>query len=148
MSIFTILLLIAGAAIVWRIFRALEESGSAAESAPASGTHRIQSGLEAASARGRGHAWVGRVVEFAYRDAAGERSRRQVEVISVFRSGSQSYLHGYCRLRGAERFFRLERIVGDLVDAESGEIIERRDSDVPAGSRAKQDDAASGSCAG
>jgi hypothetical protein len=63
------------------------------------------------------------VVEFSYRDADGKRSHRKVDVISVFTLGSQSYLHGDCRLRGAQRFFRLERIVGDLVDVQTGEVM-------------------------
>lgn len=61
-------------------------------------------------------------VEFVYEDAAGEITRRHITVHSI----DSTYLKGECHDRQAERTFRLDRIIGDLVDCETGEILSPR----------------------
>lgn len=58
-------------------------------------------------------------VEFTYEDSAGDITRRRVTVHSV----TSAYLKGECHDRQAERTFRLDRIVGDLTDCKTGEIL-------------------------
>ncbi len=58
-------------------------------------------------------------VAFTYMDADGEVSSRRVTV----HSATSSHLKGECHDRQAERTFRLDRIVGDLVDCETGELL-------------------------
>lgn len=58
------------------------------------------------------------VVRFDYEDASGVPSRRRVSVIRA----DKTYLEGRCHLRGAMRTFRLDRVVGDIISEESGEI--------------------------
>lgn len=56
---------------------------------------------------------------FEYIDANGDWSMRTVTVNSV----SSSRIQGVCHLRHAERTFLLERIEGDIVDLETGEVF-------------------------
>lgn len=63
--------------------------------------------------------WSIGVVEFTYEDSAGDISYRTVTV----HSASTLYLKGECHDRQAERTFRLDRIIGDLTDCETGEIL-------------------------
>ncbi|MNJ56522.1 hypothetical protein D3C77_520720 [compost metagenome] len=63
--------------------------------------------------------WSMGQVEFSYEDTKGEITYRTVTVHSITRT----YLKGECHGRQAERTFRLDRIIGDLVDCETGEII-------------------------
>lgn len=58
-------------------------------------------------------------VEFAYEDAEGEVTFRRVTVHSV----TATHLKGECHERGEERTFRIDRIIGDLTDCETGEIL-------------------------
>lgn len=58
-------------------------------------------------------------VEFKYRDADGVVTLRRVTVHSV----TPTYLKGECHERGAERTFRLDRIIDDLVDCQTGEVL-------------------------
>lgn len=58
-------------------------------------------------------------VEFSYVDADGVKTQRTVTVHSVTRV----YFKGECHTRREERTFRLDRIVGDLVDCDTGEIL-------------------------
>lgn len=62
-------------------------------------------------------------VEFTYRDVDGVVTRRRVTVHSL----TQTYLKGECHDRGAERTFRLDRIIGDLVDCQTGELVSPSD---------------------
>ena len=64
--------------------------------------------------------WSIGIVAFTYQDSAGEISYRTVTVHSV----SPAYLKGECHDRQAERTFRVDRIIGDLADVETGEITE------------------------
>lgn len=52
----------------------------------------------------------GRVVAFSYADAEGRPTEREVEPFSIALGGAAWYLHGWCRLRGAFRLFRLSRM--------------------------------------
>lgn len=60
---------------------------------------------------------------FEYRDHLGEQTSRHVTVASISRANRKTYLEGYCHTHGAERTFRTANIVGDLIDAETGEMI-------------------------
>ncbi len=51
-----------------------------------------------------------RVVSFSYSSMRGPSSERQVEPFSLALGGSVWYLHGFCRLRGQWRLFRLSRM--------------------------------------
>lgn len=58
-------------------------------------------------------------VEFAYEDGEGEVTYRHVTVHSV----TATYLKGECHEKQAERTFRMDRILGDVTDRETGEIL-------------------------
>lgn len=58
-------------------------------------------------------------IEFSYVDADGEKTQRTVTVHSVTRV----YFKGECHTRREERTFRLDRVVGDLVDCDTGEVL-------------------------
>lgn len=58
-------------------------------------------------------------VEFSYEDAVGEITYRTVTVHSVTRT----YIKGECHTRRQERTFRIDRIIGDLIDCDTGEIL-------------------------
>ncbi|TIH10814.1 hypothetical protein [Pseudomonas leptonychotis] len=58
-------------------------------------------------------------VAFTYEDSAGDISHRTVTAHSV----TSVYIKGECHDRQAERTFRLDRIIGDLTDCETGEIL-------------------------
>lgn len=51
-----------------------------------------------------------RVVRLSYVDKTGEVTRRDVEPVSLVGSTRHWYLIGWCRLRGAARAFRLDRV--------------------------------------
>jgi hypothetical protein len=83
----------------------------------------IEIDLNRAAAGGTGHPWVGGVIAFDYRDQGRLLTRREVEVTSVFSTSGRSYVRGNCRLRGAERNFRMDRMYGDIVDVTSGKVV-------------------------
>lgn len=60
---------------------------------------------------------------FSYADHHGNRARRTVNITGISSSGGQAYLEGFCRSRMDNRTFRVDRIQGDLTDAETGELI-------------------------
>lgn len=63
--------------------------------------------------------WSIGVVEFTYEDSAGDISCRTVTV----HSATTKHIKGECHDRQAERTFRLDRIIGDLTDCDTGEIL-------------------------
>jgi hypothetical protein len=63
--------------------------------------------------------WKLGLIEFTYEDSEGAITSRKVTVHSV----THTYLKGKCHARKAERTFRLDRIVGDIIDLETGELI-------------------------
>lgn len=63
--------------------------------------------------------WSMGVVEFTYKDAEGDITSRRVTVHAI----TSTYLKGHCHERGAERTFRLDRIIGSVVNVQTGEIL-------------------------
>lgn len=64
-----------------------------------------------------------REFSFAYVDHDGEQSQRTVRVMGIASNGEQQYLEGYCLDRQAVRTFRTDRIQGELIDMETGELV-------------------------
>lgn len=58
-------------------------------------------------------------VQFTYEDAQGNVSERHV----IVHHADLHYIKGECLARNAERTFRTDRIIGDVVDCSTGEII-------------------------
>lgn len=58
-------------------------------------------------------------IEFTYQDTEGNVTRRTVTVHSV----THSHIKGECHARRAERTFRIDRIIGDVIDCNTGEIL-------------------------
>lgn len=64
--------------------------------------------------------WALCTVAFEYEDASGLWTDRTVTVHSV----TDDYIKGECHDRGAERTFRLDRVMSDITDTETGEILD------------------------
>lgn len=60
---------------------------------------------------------------FDYRDAAGARTTRTVQVQRFGQSNGQTYIFGHCELAQAWRTFRADRII-DCVDEATGEFVD------------------------
>jgi len=77
----------------------------------------------------------GRVLRLAYRDRSGVVSSRDVEPLGYVGKETHWYLVGWCRLRGAVRAFRTDRISSVTVTAEVPPPRELRgeDLDIPYG---------------
>lgn len=60
---------------------------------------------------------------FSYMDHHGQASRRRVRVMRIASNDGRQYLEGFCLERNAMRTFRVDRIDGDLTDAETGELL-------------------------
>lgn len=58
-------------------------------------------------------------VAFTYEDSAGDITHRTVTAHSV----TAAYIKGECHDRRAERTFRIDRIIGDVTDCDTGEIL-------------------------
>ncbi len=78
--------------------------------------------LSAKPSRAMRTGWSLGTVAFTYADAAGDVTYRTVTLHSV----TASHLKGECHDRGAERTFRTDRIIGDVVDVETGEVLKPR----------------------
>ncbi|MEA1606136.1 hypothetical protein [Pseudomonas spirodelae] len=63
--------------------------------------------------------WSMGEVAFTYEDSAGDISYRTLTVHSV----TATHIKGECHDRQAERTFRLDRIIGDLTDCDTGEML-------------------------
>src|SRR5437667_440381 len=61
-----------------------------------------------------------RVIVLTYRDSEGVLTRRAVEPAAIAATNGHWYLLGYCRLRQAPRWFRLDRIGAADLTAETG----------------------------
>lgn len=72
-----------------------------------------------ATSRAMRQGWSLGQVAFTYEDSAGDVSYRKVTVHSI----TASHMKGECHDRQAERTFRLDRIIGDLTDCDTGEIM-------------------------
>lgn len=64
-----------------------------------------------------------REFRFAYTDQEGQASRRRVRVMGISSNDGRQYLDGFCLDRNAARTFRVDRVQGDLTDAETGELV-------------------------
>ncbi len=51
-----------------------------------------------------------RIIEFTYSSTKGEKTYRTVEPLKLIFKGQSWYLYGFCRMRNADRFFKLTRI--------------------------------------
>lgn len=60
---------------------------------------------------------------FSYRAQDGSYSRRTANVTGISSSGGHTYLEGFCHDRMDSRTFRTDRILGDLTDTETGELV-------------------------
>lgn len=60
---------------------------------------------------------------FSYRSQDGDYSPRTVNVTGISSSGGHTYLEGFCHDRMDSRTFRTDRILGDLTDTETGELL-------------------------
>lgn len=130
------------AIVIWRAVNAERRSEPQPRMRWEMTLEEAESVLETASIVGRDHAWVGRELEFDYRDKEGKSTRRRVLVTSVFQAGSRQYLRGHCQTRHDERYFRLDRASGDIVDIASGEVMrpgrKRRNAPEQAGEKKRK----------
>lgn len=63
-----------------------------------------------------------RTLYFSYMDSQGDTSTREVDVSHI----SAQNFTGWCHLRGEVRTFRWDRVMGDLMDLETGEVYKPR----------------------
>jgi predicted DNA-binding transcriptional regulator YafY len=66
--------------------------------------------------------WSRGEIAFTYEDSDGDITCRTVTVHSV----TGTYIKGECHDRAAERTFRVDRILGDITDCDTGEILSAR----------------------
>jgi predicted DNA-binding transcriptional regulator YafY len=78
---------------------------------------------------------AGRVLRIGYGDRRGAATTREIEPLGYVGKGEQWYLIGWCRLRGAVRVFRTDRITSVAFTAEvpAPRPLRREDLDIPAG---------------
>ena len=60
---------------------------------------------------------------FSYRAQDGSYSPRTVNVTGISSNGGHAYLEGFCHDRMDNRTFRTDRIRGDLMDTQTGELL-------------------------
>lgn len=68
--------------------------------------------------------WRPSSLAFHYVDAEGEHTEREVDNAYRFNFGNNHYIRGACRLRKATRTFRADRITGEIVDINTGEVVD------------------------
>lgn len=83
------------------------------------GKHDQKEGVRSAQSRAIRTGWSVAEIEFTYQDSAGDITRRVVTVHSV----TATHIKGECHNRHEERTFRVDRIIGDVVDRDTGELI-------------------------
>lgn len=66
-------------------------------------------------------------LNFSYIDSSGEITKRTVVVQSISSNSTHEYLEGKCLTRKASRTFRVDRIIGNIVDESTGEILSKED---------------------
>lgn len=98
--------------------KAAKEAATSTADLGARGTSHIQ----ALSAK-RASPHFPREFSFLYIDSNGEYSQRTVRVMGISRNGGQDYLDGFCLERQAVRTFRVDRIQGELIELETGELV-------------------------
>lgn len=68
------------------------------------------------------------LINFTYKNAEGEIADRDVKVCTAATNGQgNAYVEGYCLEKRANRTFKLDRIIGSLTRAETGEIMTAND---------------------
>lgn len=63
------------------------------------------------------------VIRFTYCDADFETTTRTAEIKYLFDGPEGPYMRCFCHLRGDERTFRLDRIRGDIINVQTGELL-------------------------
>ncbi|MGS0824863.1 WYL domain-containing protein [Shewanella sp. 0m-8] len=61
---------------------------------------------------------------FDYIDSSGQSSNREFRLDKIIQADN-TYLHGFCFLRNAARHFRLDRIQGDIIIKDTGEVVSK-----------------------
>lgn len=64
-----------------------------------------------------------RRVNFTYRNYEYEVTTRTVDVECAYDGPGGYYFRGYCHLRQERRTFRLDRVIGDLTNVDTGEVL-------------------------
>lgn len=65
-----------------------------------------------------------RLINFRYCNLDNEITTRTVEVEYAYRGPSgYQYFRGFCRLRGEGRTFRLDRVMGNIINEATGEVL-------------------------
>ncbi|GJL65155.1 MAG: hypothetical protein NPIRA05_01260 [Nitrospirales bacterium] len=67
---------------------------------------------------------IGTTLEFDYRSSVEDESERRVRVRTVWSRGDAIYMSGHCSLRDSERTFKLSRVTSEIINVESGEVID------------------------
>ncbi|WP_313056197.1 WYL domain-containing protein [Stutzerimonas nitrititolerans] len=93
-----------------------------AKSQPSAEPTRRTADNTSVPSRAMRNGWSLGTVSFTYEDSSGDVTCRTVTIHSV----TATHLKGECHDRQAERTFRVDRIIGDVVDLESGEIVRPR----------------------
>lgn len=65
--------------------------------------------------------------KFTYIDRDGVGSKRTVDVNGISQKDGVTYLEGFCHTRGSDRTFRTDRILGNLTNLGTGEVIDTED---------------------
>lgn len=65
------------------------------------------------------------IVAFNYIDAAGDATFRKVSRAIRYYLDGRWYIQGHCHLRSDDRTFRIDRIQGDIIDVQTGEVIDQ-----------------------
>ena len=65
--------------------------------------------------------------KFTYIDRDGAGSQRTVDVTNISQKDGATYLEGFCHTRGSDRTFRTDRILGNLTNLGTGEVIDAED---------------------
>jgi len=63
-------------------------------------------------------------ISFQYSDVDRNQSTRTVRSACTFNYDGRAYIYGHCELRSAPRTFRVDRIIGDIIDTKTGEVIQ------------------------
>jgi uncharacterized membrane protein len=66
-----------------------------------------------------------------YQDVDGNITNRVITIKSIRREGYKVYIKAYCHLRDEKRTFLRDRIIGDIVDADTGEIVNKEALEPP-----------------
>lgn len=62
------------------------------------------------------------VIEMTYRDDNGDITNRTITLQKIKNNNGKTYLHAHCHLRNEQRIFISSRIIGDIVNQETGEV--------------------------